>query len=129
MDKQTEHWVQQATYDFETATVLRSSKRNVYAVYMCHLALEKMLKGLFQKVVGAVPPKTHNLVVLVSKTGITPPEGIGRFLLQLNDASVATRYPEDLSQMLATYTDELTDTIIRKTDEAVTWTRNLLSKQ
>jgi HEPN domain-containing protein len=93
---------------------------------MCHLAIEKALKGLLFEISAEVPPKTHSLILLLSKTGKKPSEDIGKFLLQLNDASVATRYPEDFSQMLATYTDALTDSIIIKTGEALTWIRQQL---
>jgi len=128
MKKQTEQWVNQSDYDFDTARLLRAAKRNVYSVYMCHLSLEKLLKGLFAEIIGDIPPKTHNLILLSNKCGIKPPEDVGKFLLQLNDASVATRYPEDFSPMLATYNDVLTDTIIRKTEEAIAWIKALLSK-
>ena len=128
MNKQTEHWLVQSDYDFETAKALQTAHRNVYAVYMCHLALEKSLKALFCTVTGEVPPKTHSLVLLINKTGIKPPETVGRFLIQLSDASVATRYPEDFSRMLETYTDSLTETIITRTKEAIAWTKTQLSE-
>ena len=122
----TEHWLVQSEYDFETALTLRAAQRNVYSVYMCHLSLEKLLKGLFVEITSEIPPKTHNLILLLNRSGKKPPEEIGRFFLQLNDASIATRYPEDFSLMLATYTDVLTDTIIRKTREAIAWTKTQL---
>jgi len=126
MNKHTENWFLQADYDFGTARALRQSNRNVYSVHMCHLAIEKGLKGLLFSVSSEVPPKTHSLILLVNKTGKKPPEEIGKFLLQLNDASVATRYPEDFSQMLATYTDTLTDSILTKTQEVLTWIKQQL---
>jgi HEPN domain-containing protein len=126
LKKHTEQWILQAEYDYKTASVLRQAGRNVYAVYMCHLAIEKCLKGLLVEVTSEIPPKTHSLVLLINKTGKKPNEEIGKFLLQVNDASVATRYPEDFSQMLATYSDELTDTIIKKTEEALTWIKQQL---
>jgi HEPN domain-containing protein len=121
MNKHAEQWILQADYDYSTACTLRQSRRNVYAVYLCHLAIEKALKGLFYELTAEIPPKTHSLVLLINKIGKKPNEAIGKFLLQLNDASVATRYPEDFSKMLATYNDELTDTILSKSEEALTW--------
>lgn len=126
MNKHTESWLLQADYDFETARTLRQSSRNVYSIHMCHLAIEKTLKGLLYEVTGEVPPKSHSLILLLNKTGKKPNEEIGKFLLQLNDASVATRYPEDFSQMLATYTDVLTDSILTKTGEVLAWIKQQL---
>jgi hypothetical protein len=31
--------------------------------------------------------------------GIKPPEPIGRFIVRLNEASVATRYPEEIGEL------------------------------
>jgi HEPN domain-containing protein len=126
MNKHTENWLLQADYDYETARTLRQSNRNVYAVHMCHLSIEKALKGLLYEVSAEVPPKTHSLILLVNKTGKKPGEDIGKFLLQLNDASVATRYPEDFSQMISTYTDALADSILMKTNEVITWIKQQL---
>jgi HEPN domain-containing protein len=126
MNKLTEHWIVQSEYDFDTAKTLRNSKRNVYAVYLCHLALEKALKGFLCNVINEIPPKTHSLVLLINKIGIKPPEEVGKFILQLNDASVATRYPEDFSEMLETYNDALTDSIIINTEKALQWIKQRL---
>lgn len=126
MNKQTDNWLLQADYDYETARTLRQSNRNVYSVHMCHLAIEKALKGLLYEITSEVPPKTHSLILLVNKTGKKPGEDLGKFLLQINDASVATRYPEDFSQMLATYTDALTDSILVKTQEVLKWIKQQL---
>lgn len=121
MNKNTENWLQQSSYDFETARALRTSMRNVYAVYMCHLSIEKALKGLVFHLTDTIPPKTHSLILLLNKAGRKPAEELSRFVLQLNDASVATRYPEDFSQMLATYSNELTDSILLNTEKALEW--------
>ena len=39
--------------------------RYFYAIFMCHLAIEKALKGLYQLKLEQVPPKTHNLIYLL----------------------------------------------------------------
>lgn len=39
-------WFEQADYDYDTAVYMSQGERYVYAVFMCHLALEKALKGL-----------------------------------------------------------------------------------
>jgi HEPN domain-containing protein len=126
LNKNTENWLSQASYDYETALTLRQSGRNIYAVYMCHLSIEKALKGLLLEVSKETPPKTHSLILLVNKIGKKPNEDIGKFLLQLNDASVATRYPEDFSKLLNTYTDVLADSILVRTKEALAWIKQQL---
>ena len=45
-DKTTE-WMKQAAYDLETAEFMFAGARYFYAVFMCHLAVEKALKGCY----------------------------------------------------------------------------------
>ena len=58
-------WLAQSVYDFQTAKAMFRSRRYIYAVFMCHLSLEKALKGLVTAVTGEIPPRTHNLIHLV----------------------------------------------------------------
>jgi HEPN domain-containing protein len=51
----------------KTAEAMFNSKRFIYAVFMCHLSIEKALKGLYTLALNEVPPKTHNLVYLIEK--------------------------------------------------------------
>jgi hypothetical protein len=42
----TENWLVQVDYDLATAEHMLHAGRYIYVVFMCHLALEKMLKAL-----------------------------------------------------------------------------------
>lgn len=118
-----EQWLSQADYDMETARFLFDGGRYFYAVFMCHLSIEKALKGLYQAKVGVVPPRTHNLVYLLSKTEIAPTEVIGKFFVMLNEAQVATRYPEDLEKLKRDYTRPEVRDVLAKGKEALAWIR------
>jgi len=48
-------WLKQAEYDLETAEYLFSGGRYLYSVFMCHLAIEKALKGLYEKYYWGFP--------------------------------------------------------------------------
>ena len=88
---------------------------------MCHLAIEKALKGLYKEKLGEIPPKTHNLVYLVNKIGVQVPEHIGRTLTKLNSASVATRYPEEIEQLQKNYTSPVVQSILAKNRVVLEW--------
>ncbi|WP_281276819.1 HEPN domain-containing protein [Desulfoglaeba alkanexedens] len=87
------------------ATRGATAGRYFYAVFMCHLSIEKALKGLYYKVLDEVPPKTHNLLYLLNKIGKKPEPKLEKFIIKLNTASVATRYPDDLAKIQGAYTD------------------------
>lgn len=114
-------WLKQAEYDINTAEFMYDGGRFFYAVFMCHLAVEKVLKGLFQQKLQETPPKTHNLVYLLSKIGIRPDENIGKFITKLNEASIATRYPDDIDVLQRNYTQAVTKQILSQTKEALEW--------
>lgn len=60
MDKRAVEWLRQAEYDMDTAEFMAEGGRYFYAVFMCHLAIEKALKGLYEQNLHEIPPKTHN---------------------------------------------------------------------
>jgi len=114
-------WLKQAEYDINTAEFMYDGGRFFYAVFMCHLAVGKALKGLFQQKLQETPPKTHNLVYLLSKIGIRPDENIGKIITKLNEASIATRYPDDIDVLQRNYTQAVTKQILSQTKEALEW--------
>lgn len=57
-----EEWIDQAKRDIKTAVHVAKDKQRYYALFFCHLAVEKALKGLYFKLLGTVAPKTHNFL-------------------------------------------------------------------
>ncbi len=70
--------------------VMFKAGRYFYAVYMCHLSVEKAIKGLYQEKLNELPPRVHNLIYLLNKIGVKPSEENGKFLIRLNEANIAT---------------------------------------
>jgi len=73
-----------------------ASGKFLWAVFFCHLAVEKMLKAVVLNRTGEVAPKTHNLMHLLKLGQLSPPKEALDFLGQLNTFSVPTRYPDEL---------------------------------
>lgn len=121
MAKEPEEWLRQADYDMETAEFMLSGGRYFYAVFMCHLSIEKALKGLYQKRLQEIPPKIHNLVYFLNKIGLKPEESIGRFVVKLNEASVVTRYPEELGKLQKDFTQPIVKGILSRSKEVLEW--------
>jgi len=123
MNQRYSEWLKQADYDMETAEFMFTGKRYFYAVFMCHQAIEKALKGLFQKTAQAMPPKTHNLILLLNKIGVRPDEKCGKFIARLNEANIATRYPEDIELLQRHYTGAVTEQMLTEAGEVLEWIR------
>jgi HEPN domain-containing protein len=116
-------WLRQADYDMETAEAMLKSRRYIYAVFMCHLSIEKALKGLYDKDLNDVPPKTHNLIYLLQKIGRKPEQALEMFIAKLNTASIATRYPDELAKIQEAYSEEITLEMLAKSKEVLRWVK------
>jgi HEPN domain-containing protein len=123
MASSCEEWLRQADYDMETAEFMLDGGRTFYAAFMCHLAVEKGLKGLYQAKLGHVPPRTHNLVYLLKKAGLRPAAEMDEFLVSLNEVQVATRYPEDLGVVGEQFPEPRVRAILERGREVLTWIR------
>lgn len=94
---------------------------------MCHLAVEKALKGLYFERLRETPPRSHSLMYLLNAVGIVPPKKPGKFITRLSEASIPTRYPEDLARVQQVFTEGVVRGILADSKEAVAWIRAQLS--
>jgi HEPN domain-containing protein len=97
--------------------------RYIYTIFMCHLALEKVLKAVVSEVTQKLPPRTHDLISLVALAGLSPSQEHTDFIGRLNSASVATRYPDDLSRLVSAYPGPVAREYLEKAREVVAWIR------
>lgn len=115
--KEADEWFKQAEYDLETAEAMFKTKRYIYTVFMCHLAIEKALKGVYAKKFKNDPPKIHNLNYFCDRIEIELSEEFLNFIDKLNSLSVSTRYPDEIEKLLKSYKNKKTENILNKTKE------------
>jgi len=72
--KTVSYWVEAAEYDLGVANAMLKARKYPYALFMGHLALEKLLKGLVVKRTKAHAPFSHSLPYLLERSGIKMPE-------------------------------------------------------
>lgn len=123
MDKRALEWLKQADYDLDTAEFMTQGGRYFYAVFMCHLAMEKALKGLYLHNLREIPPKTHNLVYLLNKIGLRPDTHRSGVIAALNEANITTRYLDDIDRLQSKYTQGIASEILAGTKEILAWIR------
>lgn len=132
MKNEVENWLNSAQYDLETAEHLFIAGRYIYTIFMCHLALEKVLKAKVQEVTNKIPPKTHNLRYLVKLGSLKVPEDIPEdmfeFLSKLSDVSIPTRYPQDFKKLVEAYNEGVTRSYLNRTKEVFEWMGKLLKQ-
>jgi HEPN domain-containing protein len=88
--------------------------------------VEKALKGFYYEKLRKIPPKSHNLVYLLNEIGIKPPENPGRFIVKLGEASIPTRYPDNLARLQQTYSETVVKNILLNGREVILWIKEQL---
>lgn len=117
------YWVDLAEYDLETAQAMLRTQRFLYVGFMCHQAVEKMLKAYFCYNRQEHPPKVHGLRVLAQKVGlldIMNEEQIDLLNL-LEPLNIEARYPKDKDLLLQSLSYEKCNDIIQKTKGLLQW--------
>jgi len=90
---------------------------------MCHLALEKTLKAIYAESQGENPPRTHDLLFLIRRLELALPKTHLELIGVINNASIPTRYPEDLKQIVSQYPRRAAISYLAKTKRAIKWLR------
>ena len=127
MNPQVKNWLDSAVYDLETAEHMFRTGTYIYTVFMCHLALEKALKAKFEEVTGKTAPKTHDLEYLLKLAGLSPDEAAERFMTEISNLSVVTRYPQDFGKMFAAFSRERAEALLSRTRETFQWIRKSIA--
>ena len=98
--------------------------RYFYAVFMCHLSIEKALKGLYLARMKKEPPRVHNLMYFVDELRLELPPDLDAFLTRLNGLSIPTRYPDELRRMTREYDRTRTDAVMEQSRKALEWLKS-----
>ena len=74
--KTVSYWLESAKYDLGVANAMFKARKYPYALFMRHLALEKLLKALAVKQTKVHAPFSRSLPYLAERSGINVPERI-----------------------------------------------------
>ena len=124
-EEKIKYWIDLSDRDFSTAEWLIKGRYYLQAGYMCHQAVEKILKGYFTKMEEDTPPFTHNLVALAEKTGLYDlmNDQQKNFIETLNPLNIEARYPEYKNKIAQSMTKDVTQSILINTKELLQWTK------
>lgn len=131
MNEKIQYWIDLAEYDLETAKVMLEGKRFMYVGFMCHQAIEKLLKGYYVLAKQETAPYSHNLTSLAESSGLyeTIPEEQKDFLNVLEPLNIEARYPTYKEKLFRTMDYERCLEMLGKTEGLYLWIRDRLSKK
>ena len=119
--KLPDEWFKQADYDLGTAESMLNTGSYIYTIFMCHLSLEKALKGVYASKLKKNPPRTHNLNFICEMMDFDVPGKYQDFIDNLTNLSVPTRYPEDLEKLLTDFKKDTTREVFEQSKELLSW--------
>jgi len=123
--RQIIYWQQSSGEDWEVAQELVNNGRTRHGLFFAHLAIEKLLKAFVCLHTLAIPPKTHNLLLLANKTALDLGDEQKLFLARFDQYQIEGRYPEMLPK--APTQEKATQEIIAA-QEIITWLKQKLPK-
>jgi HEPN domain-containing protein len=94
INKIVKHWVDTSDDDFNTMLTLFSSKSYHWALFMGHIAIEKLLKACFVKRKENHASFTHNLYRLAELAELEISEEYADWLLTITTFNINARYDD-----------------------------------
>lgn len=122
------YWIEIAEYDLVTAEAMLETKRFLYVGFMCHQAIEKLLKAYYVTVLEDTPPYIHNLSRLANLSGLFEQlsEEQKDLLDLLEPLNIEARYPTQKDLIFDSLTHEKCKQLIAQTKELGQWIKERL---
>lgn len=128
VDDKVKYWVEMSEYDLDTAQAMLTTCRYLYVGFMCHQAIEKILKAYWSSVLKEPPLKIHTLSKLASKTSLDKEMSDEQldFIDTLEPLNIEARYPSYKERLLHSLTPDYCLELINSTKQLHTWIKSRL---
>lgn len=117
------YWFESANSDFDTMKVLLKNKKNTWCLFLGHLVIEKLLKGLYARnnPENPIAPKIHNLILLSQKANLEIPNEIREKIQVINTFNISARYDDYKRSFEEKCTNEYTSEQVKNIEEVQKW--------
>ena len=125
-----DYWLDLASDDASTASLLINGKKYLQAGFFCHLTAEKALKAIIACNTTEAPPRTHDLTKLAERGGVFGDltESQLNLLEELNPLNIEARYPEYKEGISNILTAEKTGKLLKETEGFLCWIKQRLGR-
>ncbi len=121
-------WLKSSDRDYESMIKNYEVNQYTWALFIGHLVLEKLLKGIYAKVNkdNPYPPKIHNLNIIAEKCGLKLSEKQTKILFTCNSFNISARYEDYKNEFYKKCTKEYTKEQINNIKEMREWLKKQL---
>lgn len=122
------YWLESSDRDYESMIKNYEAKQYTWCLFIGHLVLEKLLKGIYAKVniTNPYPPKIHNLNIIAQKCGLKLTTKQSKILFTCNSFNIAARYEDYKNEFYNRCTEEYTSEQIKNIEEVRKWLKEQL---
>lgn len=126
IEKTVNYWLEGADYDMGVAEALYKKRKYPYALFMGHLALEKVLKAVVVKTTHKHAPYTHSLEKLARKSKIDTPKQTQVKLREFMEFHLEARYPDEQKAFYKKCSRSYTKGKLQEIKEIFEWLKSCL---
>lgn len=119
-----DYWLTSATRDFEVAQDLFRLARYNYCLFFCHLAIEKLLKGLIFKLTNEHALPIHDIKKLSKQAEIVILDLNDKDLEEITSWNIEARYDSYKQKFYGKATKDFTEKWFKKAKEIFVWLKN-----
>ena len=125
------YWLKSSNEDYDVMQVMFKNKKNTWTLFLGHLVIEKLLKGLYAKNNKENPYtiKSHNLLALAEKCKLDLTDEQVKKLQIITQFNISARYDDYKENFKQKCTDEYTKQQVRNIEEVITWLKDLLIEE
>ena len=109
------YWFESSDSDFDTMKVLFENHKNTWCLFIGHLVIEKLLKGLYAK------NNPENPILLSQKANLEVPNEIKEKIQVINTFNISARYDDYKKTFEEKCTNEYTTLQFKNIEEVQKW--------
>ena len=119
-------WLKSSKEDYKIAEDLIDMKHYQWALFLCHIAIEKVLKASYIKINDQYPPPIHKLVKLAADCKIELSEEQVDDLREMTSFNIEARYDIIKDKLYKKATKEYTKKYFQKTKNLLNYFISLI---
>ena len=123
MREESESWWEQALEDLDTSKYNLKGGKYYASVFFAQQSAEKALKALYIEENRELPQRTHNMLKLAERIGVS--DEIFESVIELNPEYFMTRYPDAANGVPAKmYTEKKAIIHLEKAEMVIEWVKS-----
>jgi HEPN domain-containing protein len=121
------YWIESSDSDFQVMESLFENEHYVWALFLGHLVVEKLLKAYHVRNVDADYPRIHNLLEIAHKASLELSDEQKLVMSELSTFNLRARYPDYKNRFQKKANRQYTEMQLNKIREIRKWLQEKIS--